>query len=450
MAVFDIQQFIDARPLSRLQWLTIGLCFLVTFTDGFDTAVVGFVAPALVAAWHVSPPALKPLLTAGFLGLAIGALVAGLLADRFGRKGVLIAALAVFGGFSLAAAAAPNLDALTLLRFGAGLGLGAAMPNATTLTAEFCPAPRRALLVSLMFSGFTLGSTGGGFVAAALIPWFGWPSVFVVGGAAPLLLALVLALVLPESLQFLALRAERGRAAIVRTLQRIDARLAIDEATRFVTPEPPGRNRFPLGALFEGGLAFGTVMLWTAFFMGLIVIYLVTSWLPTLLGQAGIDVSRAALVGAMFQLGGTLGALAVSWCMDRWNPHLAVAGAYLAGAAMLLVLAREPANLWLLGATVFLVGFCMSGAQSSTQPLAAAYYPTRARATGVSWMLGIGRFGAILGAYLGGVLLGFGWSFQHILGILAIPPVAAGAAIILKHRRALPPQTVTDTPAPGA
>jgi len=424
----------------------LGLCFLVIFLDGFDTAAVGFVAPALSAAWKVPPPEMKQLLTVGFLGLAVGSLAAGPIADRFGRKWVLVGALAAFGGFSLASAGASDLTGLTALRFLTGLGLGAAMPNATTLTAEYCPKRRRALLVTLMFSGFTLGSAGGGFVAAGLMPHFGWQSVFVVGGLAPLVLALVLAAVLPESLQFLALRGGARQQVMARLLGRIDPTLAIGPQTRFVISDRGNETRGSVGLLFEESLGVGTVALWTAFFMGLVVVYLLTSWLPTLMSTSGVGIEKAALVGAMFQLGGTLGALAVGWCMDRLSPHLSVAASYLLGAAMLLVLAGEPSNVLVLGGAVFFAGFFMSGAQTSLQPLAAIFYPTRGRATGVSWMVGIGRFGAILGAYLGGVLLGLGAGFQTIIGVLALPAAIAAVAVLLKHWRyaeSAPPPAVS-------
>ncbi|WP_315834343.1 aromatic acid/H+ symport family MFS transporter [Bradyrhizobium prioriisuperbiae] len=433
-ATLDVQHFIDERPVSPFQWLTLALCFLVAFLDGFDTAAVGFVAPALSKAWQLPPPDLKQLLTVGFFGLAVGALVAGPLADRVGRKWVLIAALAFFGVFSLVSAVATGLTELTVLRFLTGIGLGAAMPNATTLTAEYCPARRRSLLITLMFSGFTLGSAGGGFVAAAMIPHFGWPSVFVTGGVAPLLLALVLAVALPESIQYLVARGTGRRDAIATIVRRIDPSLRIGDNTRFVNGGARTSERPSLGVLFDNGLGFGTIAVWVTFFMGLIVIYLLTSWLPTLITSAGLPIEQAVVIGAMFQLGGTIGALVVSWCMDRTNAHVSIAVSYLLGAVMLVVIAQVSANLVVLSAAVFMAGFFMSGSQTSMSPLAAGFYPTVGRATGVSWMLGIGRFGAILGAFMGGILLSLGWGFQLIIGVLAVPATIAALAVLLKMR----------------
>jgi MFS transporter, AAHS family, 4-hydroxybenzoate transporter len=434
VTTLDVQKFIDERPFSSFQWTTLVLCFLVAFLDGFDTAAVGFVAPALSNVWNVPPPELKQLLTIGFFGLATGALLAGPMADRIGRKWILTGSLAFFGLFSLISVQATSLTELTALRFLTGVGLGAAMPNATTLTAEYCPARHRSLLVTLMFSGFTLGSAGGGFVAAAMIPHFGWPSVFFVGGAAPLALAIALAIALPESIQYLVVCGGAKQGAVSEIVRRIDPLIAIDSDTRFVSSETKTISRPSLNVLFENGLTFGTLAIWVAYFMGLIVIYLLTSWLPTLITTAGMGIEKAALVGAVFQLGGTIGALAVSWCMDRYSVHLSIAFSYLLGAAMLVLIALVATNLTALIATVFMAGFFMSGSQSSMPPLGASFYPTIGRATGVSWMLGVGRFGAILGAFMGGVLLSMGWDFQLIMGALALPAAIAALALLLKMR----------------
>ncbi|WP_233070493.1 MFS transporter [Serratia ureilytica] len=202
----EIRGFIDNQPFSRYQWLILALCFLAVALDGFDTAIIGFIATSLVQEWGIDKTALGPVMSAALVGLAVGALAAGPLADRIGRKKVLVISLLLFGGFSLLTAFAGSLSTLTLLRFLTGLGLGAAMPNAATLMSEYAPQRCRALMVNLMFCGFPLGSSLGGFSSAWLIPHFGWQSVLVLGGVMPLLLALVL----------IAARALHGRAWLCR------------------------------------------------------------------------------------------------------------------------------------------------------------------------------------------------------------------------------------------
>jgi AAHS family 4-hydroxybenzoate transporter-like MFS transporter len=388
-------------------YLVISLCFLIVFFDGYDTAVIGFVAPVLRTVWNVPAPQLRPVLTAALFGLAIGALLAGPLADRYGRKSVLVGAVVAFGALSLLSAFAGSMTELTIVRFLSGLGLGAAMPNATTLTAEYSPARNRSLLVTIMFCGFTLGSASAGFLAGFLIPRFGWQSAFVFGGAIPLVLAVALIAFLPESRQFLTAKSQDGNARTARYVK----------------------------LLFQDGLSFGTVSLWTAYFMGLLVIFLIRSWLPTLVTIAGFSIERASVLGGMFDIGGTIGALLVAWCMDRYGPHASIATSFLLGAATIYLVARFFDSSSILTVTIFMAGFFLSGSQTALSPLAAAFYPTAGRATGVAWMLGIGRFGGILGAFSGGVLLSFGWDLRAILTALVVPAVLAGIIVMLKGRR---------------
>ncbi|MFD0938624.1 MFS transporter, partial [Methylobacterium trifolii] len=223
--VVDVRPVIDAGGFSGLQRLTFALCFCIVLLDGFDTAAIGYIAPSLTAEWGVGRAAMAPVLSAALFGLAFGALSAGPLADRFGRKAVLVAAVFEIGVACLASAFSGDLTQLVALRFLTGLGLGAAMPNAVTLTSEYCPAPRRALLTNMMFSGFPLGAAAGGFLAAWMIPLFGWRSVLVLGGVAPLLLAVLLVPALPESLRYLV-----ARGAPTARIRAVLARIAPDAA----------------------------------------------------------------------------------------------------------------------------------------------------------------------------------------------------------------------------
>lgn len=431
--VVNVQDFVDARKFSPYQWVILGLSFLIIAFDGFDTAVMGFAVAPLARDWGIPPATLRGPLVIGLFGQAVGALSAGPIADRVGRRWVTIGAMAIFGSFSLATVWANDLQTLNILRFVTGLGLGAAQPIATALTAEYCPIKRRAFLISLMISGFTLGSAGGGFLAAYLIPNFGWQSVFWVGGLGPLVMIPILMVAFPESLQFLVVRGSHTRDAVARVLRKIDPTADIPADATFVSRDLGSAKQAALRGLFADRFTFGTIALWTAFFMGLFAVYLVMSWLPTLLANSGVDISRASALGAIFLLGGGVGALVVSWVMDHYKAHISVGGAYLIGAGVLLALAAglNTGGLWFVGIALFLAGFFVAGAQSAMSPLSAAFYPTRCRGSGVSWTLGIGRFGAILGAYAGGTLLGI-WEFQTIIAMLAIPSAIAGVAILAK------------------
>lgn len=393
----DVQAFINAQPLSGYQWRVVALCFLIVFLDGLDTAAMGFIAPALSQDWGIDRASLGPVMSAALIGMVFGALGSGPLADRFGRKVVLVFAVFLFGLFSLASAYSSNIDQLLVLRLLTGLGLGAAMPNATTLLSEYTPERLKSLLVTSMFCGFNLGMACGGFVSAKLIPSMGWHSLLMLGGILPLILAVVLMVWLPESARFLVVR-NRGAERIRKVLAPI-APNALAGITDFSVPEQKTvSSRNVLKVIFSGTYSAGTLLLWLTYFMGLVIVYLLTSWLPTLMRDSGASMEQSAFIGALFQFGGVLSAVGVGWAMDRYNPHKVIGLAYALAGVFAWLVGQSLGNVALLATLVLLAGMCINGAQSAMPSLAARFYPTQGRATGVSWMLGIGRFGAILGA----------------------------------------------------
>jgi MFS transporter, AAHS family, 4-hydroxybenzoate transporter len=425
----DIKRFIDGRPISGYQWLLVVLCFLIVAADGMDVAIMGFIAPSIIADWHISRPAFGLVMSAAPIGLVIGALAAGPASDRIGRKGVLITSVFLFGVFTIATAFTNSPTSMAILRVLTGIGLGAAMPNTTTLLSEYAPQRKRALLITIMFTGFNLGSALIGFVAGWLIPAHGWRSVLVFGGGLPLLLIPLQIWLLPESARLLAVRGATSQR-IGKVLGRVcGVRFTGDET--FISNEPPLPTKKPIGVLFSHGYGFMTISLWVTYFMGLLVIYLLTGWLPTLMKDAGLSVSAAANVTAMLQIGGTIGAILVGWIMDRTRPAPVISAAYLGGAVCVLGLAWIGAMSSSLAMLVFAAGFCMSGAQTGLNAFAPSRYPTVARATGVSWMLGMGRFGSIFGSAFGGALLGLGWQFGAILAMLAVPATLAAIALLV-------------------
>ena len=430
-ACLDVQSLINEQPLSRYQWRVVILCFLIVFLDGLDTAAMGFIAPALSQDWGIDRASLGPVMSAALIGMVFGALGSGPLADRFGRKWVLVASVMIFGAFSLASAYASNVDQLLILRFLTGLGLGAGMPNATTLLSEYTPERFRSLLVTSMFCGFNLGMAGGGFISAKLIPAFGWHSLLLLGGILPLLLAVVLLFWLPESARYLVVR-NKGVEKVRRALAPI-APEQVARAASFSVPEQTTvKASNVLAVIFSGTYRTGTLLLWLTYFMGLVIVYLLTSWLPTLMRESGASMEQAAFIGALFQFGGVLSAVGVGWAMDRFNPHKVIAAFYLLAGVFAYAVGQSLGNMTVLATLVLIAGMCVNGAQSAMPSLAARFYPTQGRATGVSWMLGIGRFGAILGAWMGATLLGLGWDFEQVLTALVIPAALATAAVFIK------------------
>ncbi len=427
----DVQALLDGQRFSAYQWLILVLCFLIVAVDGFDTAAMGYVAPALVQDWGIDRASLGPVMSAALFGLAFGAIFAGPMADRVGRKKVLVLSVFFFGACSLATAYAPSLSWLTALRFLTGLGLGAAMPNAVTLISEFAPARHRAVLVNTMFCGFPLGSAAGGFVAAWIIPHHGWHSVLLLGGVVPLALAVVLVGLLPESVRYLVLH-RRPAEQIRKVLERVTGS-ALGHVSTFTIHEAAPAGKSAIGTVLSPRYRLGSVMLWTTYFMGLLIFYLLTSWMPTLMKDAGFTLQRASLLTALFPLGGGIGTIAAGWFMDRFNPNKVIALTYALTAVLIYAVGQGTGSLLTLGVLIFLAGTAMNGAQSSMPSLAAGFYPTQGRATGVAWMLGIGRFGGIAGALLGAELLRLHLGFDTIFTLLSVPALLAAGALLVKH-----------------
>ncbi len=429
-SVVNVQTFINEQPFGGFQWLVFFMCFVIVLLDGFDTAAIGFIAPSLLTEWHLTKPDLAPVLSAALFGLACGALSAGPLSDRLGRRALLLGSVFLFGAACFASAFSSSIGELTALRFVTGLGLGAAMPNAVTLMGEFCPDRRRATIINLMFCGFPLGAAFGGFLAAWMIPHLGWRSVLMLGGVTPLVLGVLLALRMPESVRFMVANGrpvERIRA----TLARISGTLP--EVERFVLTESALQTgRKGLGVVLSRSYIVGSMMLWLAYFMGLVIFYASINWMPILLKDAGLDARSATLISALFPLGG-VGAVLCGVLMDRFNANRVIAICYALTAVSVYAIGQAAGNVGALVATVFIAGVLMNTAQSSMPALAAAFYPTEGRGTGVAWMLGVGRFGGIAGSFLVAELTRRHFTFGGVFATIAVAGVIACIGLLIKQ-----------------
>jgi len=427
----DVRALINEGSVTRYQQRIIALCFAVVAMDGMDIALMGFIAPALKVSWGVTTQQLGAIISAALIGLALGALFAGPLADRFGRRVIIISSVFFFGLWTLATAFSQNAEQMMLFRFLTGLGLGAAMPNVGTLVAEYSPERKRAFIITIVFCGFTFGAAGGGFAASWLIPNYGWHAVLVLGGLLPLLIVPLLLKWLPESLRFLL-----SRHAPAERIRQIVEKMApgqVGLGSQFALSEKAQREGAVKLVLTRPYLT-GSVLLWGSYFMGLFLVYLIGSWLPSLVKDMGMTVTQAALVTAMYQAGGTLGSLFAGWMMDRFNANLALAAIYFTGAIATVAIGYAPAHTLILSLVAFSSGFCLNGANTGMNALSASYYPTRARATGSSWMHGVGRMGAILSAFAGAQMLSMGWHITEVFSSLAIPAVLTSLMLLAKYR----------------
>jgi AAHS family 4-hydroxybenzoate transporter-like MFS transporter len=420
----DASQLIDERPISRFQIMTIILCALVVFVEGFDAQAIAYVAPSISADWALAKGALGPVFAAGLLGIMLGSLFIAPLADRLGRRRVMLVSTALFGVLTLVTPLAENTTSLLVLRFLTGFGLGGAMPNAISLTSEYSPARHRSFLIMLMFGGFSLGSALGGFAAAYLIPHGGWESVFIAGGVMPLLLLPLLWFRLPESLRFLAGSGKQDVAA-TRLLRRLDPAAGADDR---ITVSEETAARGSVRELFRHGRAPITVLLWIIFFMSLLDLYLIVNWLPTTLTAAGTSMGQAAITGSIFQLGGLVGTIVIGLLSDRVGAGRILTVAYVLAAFCIAAIGMTHGGSVGMLIAVAGAGFGVVGGQIGANALSATFYPTAIRSTGVGWVLGIGRIGSIVGPLVGGMLLALDMSAQRLFLISVVPVLIAAIA----------------------
>ncbi|EMF1901544.1 aromatic acid/H+ symport family MFS transporter [Raoultella ornithinolytica] len=441
----DVRELINGNPLSRFQKLVVFLGFCVIALDGFDIAIMGFIAPTLKHEWGVTNYELGFVISAALIGLALGALLSGPLADWLGRKKIIVNSVFFFGFWTIVTAFSQNIEQMIFFRFMTGLGLGAAMPNIGTLVSEYAPERQRSFLITVTFCGFTFGAAAGGFSASWLIPRFGWHSLMALGGILPLLFAPLLIWLLPESVRFLVVK--RAPAARIRAiLQRLYPGQIADNAEFTLPAQPANTNAMRL--VLSRHYRLGSLMLWLVYFMGLFLVYILGSWLPTLVKEVGLTVSQAAVMTAIYQAGGTVGSLFAGWLMDRINPHLALGLIYAIGGLFTMAMGYAAASFALLCLLAFVSGACLNGANTGMNALSARYYPTQARATGSSWMHGVGRMGAILSAFAGAEMMALNLSFENVFLILGIPAALTVVGLVVKGLFASDAESTSPAPSP--
>jgi AAHS family 4-hydroxybenzoate transporter-like MFS transporter len=435
----NIAEIIDRSRIGSLQIGLFALCALCLIMDGFDVQAVGYTAPAIIQEWGIPQSALGPVFGAGNFGVLVGSLLFTMLGDKIGRRPVLIGATLFFSVMTIVTAQVTTVSQLLIIRFIAGIGLGSIIPNATALIGEYSPKRSRISLMATISVGFTAGAAFGGFVAAWLIPNFGWRSVFYFGGVVPLAIAAAMWVWLPESLQFLVLRKGK-RAGVAKWLTRIDPTVTVGPDTQFVVPEE-NRGGVPVIHLFREGRALGTVLLWVVCFMNLYNLYFLSNWLPTVVRGAGYPTSTAVLVGTTLQVGGTLGTFALAWLISRLGFIPVLSTAFFVAVVAIAMIGQPGLSLGLLYVIVFVAGACVVGSQPTVNALAGTFYPTYLRSTGIGWGLGIGRIGAIIGPVLAGEFIRRQWSTEDLFYSAAVPAFVA-AIVMLAMRWAMKRETL--------
>ena len=424
----DPAEVLDRSRIGPLQIRVFVLCTLALVMDGFDVQALGYAAPALRRELGLDATALGSVFSAANFGVLLGSVGFSVVGDRIGRRPVLVWMTLFFGAITLATAQAQTVTQLFWLRLVGGIGLGSIMPNATALVGEFSPAGRRVTLMMCITVGFTGGAAIGGFIAAALIPAFGWRSVFYFGGVIPLAVGALMAIALPESIQFLVVR-RRQLDKVGRWLKAIDPQITLDAHTEFVAHE---RRRVgaPFVHLFTEGRAAATVLLWIVNFMNLLNLYALSNWLATVVGGMGYDNRTAVLVSTTLQVGGVAGAFGLAWLISRRGFMMTMTGGFAIATVTIFTIGQPGVSLALLVALIFVAGWCVVGGQGGLNAVEATFYPTDLRSTGIGWALGIGRAGAIVGPYVGGMLITNQWTTQQLFMAAAVPALISTVTMV--------------------
>jgi AAHS family 4-hydroxybenzoate transporter-like MFS transporter len=424
---------LENQRIGGLQLRVAALCMLVQICDGYDINSVAWAVPSLIHSWHLPPPLFTTAFLWSSIGILVGALSAGPIGDRVGRRPLLLVSLTIFGVASLLSAAAGSIGMLSLCRFFTGLGIGGGFSGAAALTGDYAPHRLRATMIMVTFTGAPIGGFVGGQIVAVLLSHFGWPMIFVLGGAFPLVLVPVMALWLPEAPRFLAVRQNPSprHAAL---LQRLDIAPAQGGAVEL-------EQGNPLWLPFSQGYALQTVLLWIVFFCSLLNLFLFAYWMPTVLNMIGYTPAQAVFASSLRDFGAIFAVLYLGLAIDRIGPERTLALHYAAGAVFIAVIALVALPYAMLLLMTFLAGATIIGSQTGANGTCGKLYPARMRTSGLGWALGIGRLGGIAAPLLGGYLLSLGMAPTRIFlsaCLFALIAAAATALLVFRGNRVVP------------
>ena len=421
--ITDPRSVIQRGPMTRFQNIAVVICIALNMLDGFDVLVVAFASSSIAADWNLSGAQLGILLSAGLVGMAGGSLFVAPYADHYGRRTIILLCLGILTTGMLASSLAQGLLQLTVLRVYTGLGIGGMLASIGVITAEYSSDKWRSMNVSLQTTGYPLGATLGGVVAAYLIAHYGWRAAFCFGGLVSAAMFPIVIRSLPESMDFLlARRPDRALERVNDLLQRM-GREAIAELPPLSTNERPHTGA--VRALFGVEIARSTLLIWSSFFLLMFAFYFIMSWTPRLLVSAGMSAQEGITGGVLLNVGGIAGGAAFAWFSSQLSLR-PLTYVYLASAAVCTVLfglfatSLTTAFLLAVGIGVFLLG-SMAGLYS----LAPILYSAPMRATGMGWAIGIGRMGAILAPLVTGLLVDAGWTAKNLYVVFAVCLVGA-------------------------
>jgi AAHS family 4-hydroxybenzoate transporter-like MFS transporter len=433
-STIDIGNLIDEGRFSGFQKAVVAVVASAVIIDGFDGQLIGYAIPVIAKEWGIARTAFAPAVAAGLLGMGVGSACAGILGDRFGRRRALIGSVLLFAVATCAVGFSPNLLAIAVLRFIAGVGIGGALPSATTLAAEFTPKRIRTVAVTATIVCVPLGGMVAGMFAGCVLPRSGWRPLFWFGGALPLLLAMLLFAFLPESPRYLARHRERWNELTV-LLQRFTA-VPPSHAEYKDEVEQRSETHRGFAALLRADYRRDTVALWSAFFMCMLAIYSAFSWLPSVISSAGLSASTSAAGLTAYNGGGVLGALLCAFAIARLGSRVPMLACCIGGAvsAFMLIAVHPQTQTTLFLAGIGIHGLFVNAVQSTMWALAAQVYPTAVRATGSATAAMFGRLGAVLSSFAAAAAISrFGSTGYLTLLAVAMIFVLVALSAIRRH-----------------
>jgi MFS transporter, AAHS family, 4-hydroxybenzoate transporter len=428
----NIRSVFDTGRFTGYQSMVCFLCFLVTFLDGFDLTMIGVTLPKMAESLGVEPGTLGLALSTGQFGPILGAIVLGMLADRFGRKWMLVISAMFFGIFTFMIAFIHSPGELALYRFLAGIGLGGAVPNALAFGSEFAPSNKRATLITTMYAGMPGGSVAAAIGAIWLIPNFGWQSLYLIGGAVPVLIAILTAAALPESLEFMVKQGRaKDRPRILDIVGKIAPAIAAEKDVEFISTEQKAPG-VPIKHLFMNGRTIVTLLLWVAMIGSLYSMWVLTTWAPALMKKTGASVQQYSLAVAGLHFGAFLATIFIGRVMDKLNPFWALAVGFSLSCVSLAAFGQLAGSTFaVVFIMAFLSGVFTNGSNNGFVAVPGIFYPLSIRGTGIGFAYAVGKIGAMLAPAVGGVLLEMNWSIGKICGVQALVPLLVAVLMLV-------------------
>lgn len=430
MRHIDVHALADKARFNRFHGLVLFWSALIIIFDGYDLAVVGIALPAIMQSMNVAPANAGLMVSSALFGMMFGNILLGTVADRIGRRWAVAICVALFSVFTAAAGLAGDPVMFSIFRFIAGVGIGGVMPNVVAQMTEYSPLKIRSMMVTLMFSGYSVGGMLAALVGKGMIERLGWPSVFIVAGLPVLLIPLIIRS-FPESMPFLI---REGRFDELRHIaSRLDPSYQPLAGDRFSLPQQDRAGPTPIGQLFREGRGFSTLMFWLSFLMCLFMVYALSSWLTKLMASAGFSLGSALSFVLVLNFGAMIGAIGGGWLSDRLPIKFVLVAMYVLAAISITLLGQglpTPVLFLMVG----LAGACTIGTQIVNLAYVGQFYPMAVRSTGIGWALGVGRIGALLGPILIGALVGMALPLQQNFVAIALPAVLAAVVTLLIHQ----------------